>query len=209
MIKCNEWIKLRMTATSLTTRGSTSLTHCHYKPAYLWVYSHLYLLPGCAAVRQRDAFVDEALVGAYVLIEDLLNRQAAFKHLHLFLLLQCHLKPLLSSQDLLLQGRLQFLQTRKETWGHQILKLLVVKLVIIYQTEKHHFHSTSISCGSHDGIEMCWSRHDGSLNVKIWPFPSNTSSSCKLTHNTWLCFLFSSVRWAKTAPVACTQQVFD
>lgn len=63
---------------------------------------HLYLLPWCAAVWQGDAFVDKTLVGAYVLVEDLLNRQAVFKHLHLFLLLQRHLKPLLSSQDLLL-----------------------------------------------------------------------------------------------------------
>ncbi len=80
------------------------------------VTSHHYLLPGRAAVRQRDAFVDEALVGAFVLVEDLLDRQAAFKHLHLFLLLQRHLKPLLSSQDLLLQRRLQFLQARM---GHE------------------------------------------------------------------------------------------
>lgn len=74
---------------------------------------------------------------------------------------------------------------------------------------KHRFHPTSISCGSDVGIDMCWSRHDGSLGVKIWPLPSSTSSSCKLTHNTWLCFLFSSIRWSKTEPVACMQQFSD
>lgn len=79
-------------------------------PARLSVHPHLYLLPGCTAVGQGDAFVDEALVGALVLVEDLLHRQAALEHLHLFLLLQRHLQPLLSSQDLLLQRRLQFLQ---------------------------------------------------------------------------------------------------
>ena len=79
-------------------------------PARLSVHPHLYLLPGRTAVGQGDAFVDEALVGALVLVEDLLHRQAALEHLHLFLLLQRHLQPLLSSQDLLLQRRLQFLQ---------------------------------------------------------------------------------------------------
>lgn len=75
----------------------------------------------------------------------------------------------------------------------RILQLLMVKR-----------RSTSISCGSGEGIEMCWSGYEGSLGVKIWPFPSSTSSSCKLTHKMWLCFLFSSVRWSKTAPAACT-----
>ena len=74
-----------------------------------------YLLPGSTAVWKRDAFVDETLVGAYVLVEDLPSRQAAFKHLHLFLLLQRHLEPLLSLQDLLLQRHLQLLHARKET----------------------------------------------------------------------------------------------
>lgn len=72
-----------------------------------------YLLPGRAAVQQRNAFVDETLVGAFVLAEDLLNGRAVFKHLHLFLLLQRHLQPLLSLQDLLLQRHLQFLQAKK------------------------------------------------------------------------------------------------
>lgn len=73
----------------------------------------LYLLPGRAAVQQRDALVDQALVGASVLAEDLLHRQAVLKHLHLFLLLQRHLQPLLSLQDLVLQRRLQLLQSRQ------------------------------------------------------------------------------------------------
>lgn len=73
----------------------------------------LYLLPGRAAVQQRDALVDQALVGATVLAEDLLHRQAVLKHLHLFLLLQRHLQPLLSLQDLVLQRRLQLLQSRQ------------------------------------------------------------------------------------------------
>lgn len=83
----------------------------------------LYLLPGSAAVRQRNAFVDQALVGAQVLIEDLPNRQAALKHLHLFLLLERHLEPLLGSQDLLLQGRLEFL--RAEERKYKILHLFI------------------------------------------------------------------------------------
>lgn len=76
--------------------------------------AHLYLLLGRAAVWQGDAFVDEGLVGVFVLVEDLLDGQAAFEHLHLFLLLERHLQPLLGSQDLLLQGGLQFLKARHE-----------------------------------------------------------------------------------------------
>lgn len=77
---------------------------------------HIYLFSGSTAVWHRDAFVDETLLGADVLIEDLLNCEAAFKHLHLFLLLQHHFKPLLISQDLLLQRHLQLLQARR---GHK------------------------------------------------------------------------------------------
>lgn len=64
--------------------------------------THHYLLSRCAAVWQRDAFADKALVRAFVLVEDLLNSQAGFKHLHLFLLLKDHLQPLLRLQNLLL-----------------------------------------------------------------------------------------------------------
>lgn len=69
----------------------------------------LYLLPGCTAVQQRDALVDQALVGALLLAEDLLHCHAALKHLHLLLLLQRHLQPLLSLQDLVLQRLFQLL----------------------------------------------------------------------------------------------------
>lgn len=68
-----------------------------------------YLLLGCAAVGQRDAFEEQALVRGHVLVEDLLDAHAALKHLHLLLLLQRHLQPLLGSQDLLFQRGLQFL----------------------------------------------------------------------------------------------------
>lgn len=71
---------------------------------------HHYLLCGRTAVWQRDAVVDKALMGAFVLVEDLPHCQAVFKHLHLFLLLQRHFQPFLSLQDLLLQRCLQFLQ---------------------------------------------------------------------------------------------------
>lgn len=90
---------------------SSCLHVCEHTCYYHAPPSHHYLLLWGAAVRQGDAFADEALVGALVLVEDLLDRQATFKHLHLFLPLQRHLEPLLSSQDLLLQRRLQFLHT--------------------------------------------------------------------------------------------------
>lgn len=75
----------------MLTHFQPSAFHLCTSFRHVSVHTHHYLLHGCAAVRHRDAFVDEALVGAFVLVEDLLDRQAAFKHLHLFLLLQCHL----------------------------------------------------------------------------------------------------------------------
>lgn len=75
--------------------------------------------------------------------------------------------------------------------------------------KKNKFSFTSSSCGSLVGTGMCWSRHEGSLGVKIFPFSSNDNSSCRLIHKTWLCFLFSSVRWVRTAPMACRKNDQD
>ena len=72
-----------------------------------------HLLPGRTAVGQQHAAVLQALVGPLVLVEDLLRCQAALEHLHLLLLLQRHLQPLLCRQHLLLQRRLLLL------WGHK------------------------------------------------------------------------------------------
>lgn len=94
-----------------------------------------------------------------------------------------------------------------EPGGNISLFLQMCKARLNSEFKRVSRRPTSISCGSDEGIEMCWSRHEGSLCVKIWPFPSNTSSSCKFTHNMWLCFLFSSVRWSKTAPAAYTQKI--
>lgn len=158
----------------------------------------LYLLPGRAAVQQRDALVDQALVGATVLAEDLLHRQAVLKHLHLFLLLQRHLQPLLSLQDLVLQRRLQLLQSRQ-----RIQSVSSCSYFFDGEHRPSRRITTSMSCVSDAGMGMCWSRQDGSLGVNTCPLPSNTGSSCRLTHNMWLCFLFSSVRWSRTAATAC------
>lgn len=101
------------------------------------------------------------------------------------------------------------LKNRLKSLGHSLFIQPNIKTMKNIQKDRknNNFLCTSSSSGSDEGMEMCWSRHVGSLTAKIWPFPSNTSSSCRLTHSTWVCFLFSSVRWAKTAPVACTQQV--
>lgn len=127
----------------------------------------LYLLPGRAAVQQRDALVDQALVGASVLAEDLLHCQAVLKHLHLFLLLQRHLQPLLSLQDLVLQRCLQLLQSRQRI---QSVRSCSFKILFFFLTGEHHPSrgiTTSMSCVSDEGMEMCWSRQDGSLGVNI------------------------------------------
>lgn len=82
---------------------------------------------------------------AYVLVEDLLDCQAAFKHLHLFLLLQHHLQPLLSPQDLLLQRRLQFLQARRRHESTFISNCVKLNQFIQLLKARKHFQSTSIS----------------------------------------------------------------
>lgn len=125
----------------------------------------LYLLPGRAAVQQRDALVDQALVGALLLAEDLLHCQAALKHLHLFLLLQRHLQPLLSLQDLVLQRLLQLLHSH-----NKVLRLgFYFGLFFFFYGNLRRLCRvmTSICCVSDDGMEMCWSRQDGSLGVNI------------------------------------------
>lgn len=61
---------------------------------------------------------------------------------------------------------------------------------------------TSISCACEGSTRTCWSTQPGSLGQKICPLASSTSSSCRFTHSTLLCFLFSSVRYARTAPAA-------
>lgn len=107
----------KATVIFLSTRGSTrvNIRHLRYSPLQKLksinsvmlilniqqIHSHPYFLPRCTAIWQWDAFVDKALVGAFVLVEDLLHCLAAFKHFHLFLLFQRHLQPLLSLQKLL------------------------------------------------------------------------------------------------------------
>ena len=68
-----------------------------------------YLLSGGAALGKGDAPVEQPRVGALVLGEGLAHRPAALEHLHLLVLLQRDLQPLLGPQHLLLQRELQFL----------------------------------------------------------------------------------------------------
>lgn len=38
---------------------------------------------------------------------------------------------------------------------------------LLFYLQKHYFHFTSMSSVSDDGMGMCWSKHEGSLGVKI------------------------------------------
>ena len=104
-----------------------------------------YLLSGGAALGQRDASVEQPRVSALVLGEGLSHRPAALEHLHLLVLLQGDLQPLLGPQHLLLQRQLQFLLGA----GGGVIKDTSYYLVKLLSTLPPRPHSQDRLC------EMC------------------------------------------------------